>query len=184
VLAALRRLGLLESTLVAFTSDSGEMLYAHRLWTKFCLFEEAVRVPLILSLPGTIRAGNRSAALTEHIDLCPTFLELAGVPIPPGVQGRSLVPVLSGESSSHRDHVRCEYGDRIVMHRDDRFKLIDNGPDVAPELYDIAEDPREIHNLAALPEHEALVARLTSELRAWAAEGRVEMPMKGRTEED
>ncbi|MFC1736681.1 sulfatase, partial [Candidatus Hydrogenedentota bacterium] len=72
VLASLDELGLRGNTLIVYTADHGEMLYAHRLWTKFCFFEESVHVPLILSMPGTIPAGKLDDALVEQIDLFPT----------------------------------------------------------------------------------------------------------------
>jgi choline-sulfatase len=184
VLDALDRLGLRENTLVVYTSDSGEMLYAHRLWTKFSLFDEAVRVPLVLSLPGAIPSGLRSDEPTEHIDLFPTFLDLAGIRIPDTVQGRSLLPFLRGQSASHREHARCEYGDTITMQAGRRYKFIDNGPETLPELYDHENDPREIENLATAPEHRERVEGLTRELREWRMRDVVVMPMQGRKRDD
>jgi choline-sulfatase len=186
ILDALDRLGLRAHTLVVHTSDSGELLYAHRLWAKFTLFEEAVRVPLIVSFPEKLSVNQRSDALVEHVDLFPTFLEIAGIRQPETVQGRSLVPLLTGETTSHRDVVHCEYGTEIVMRADSRFKLIENGPSSGPELYDLAADPREIENLAAKPEHAERVETWRAELAEWKARDIVttKIPRKHQPDED
>lgn len=165
ILDALDRLNLRGQTLVVFTADSGEMLYNHGLWTKSCLFEEAIRVPLILSFPGTIDKGQRSQALVEHVDLFPTFMDLLGRPTPNTVQGRSLVSLLTGQTKEHRNVARCE-GAGAIAQVDHSYKFVDNGPDGPAELYDLQRDPREIENIAAQePER---VAELSEEVRAWA----------------
>lgn len=100
VLGKLEELGLLEETLIAFTTDHGTMLAEHDYWMKnyMPLYHELVRIPLVLRLPGGRRAGERVAALTQTIDLMPTFLEFFECPPPPHVYGRSLWPALDGHS--------------------------------------------------------------------------------------
>lgn len=103
-----------ENTAVIFTSDHGEMLGDHGLLFKGCRFYEGlVRVPLLFRWPGRIEAGLQSDALVELLDLSATLLDLAGVPQPDEMQGRSLLPILSGEAppAEHREFVRCEYYD-------------------------------------------------------------------------
>ncbi len=166
VLGVLDHLGLREDTIVVFTSDHGEMLYDHRLWSKSNFFEQSVHVPLILSWPGRLEAGT-SAALAEHVDLFPTFMDLAGLETPESVQGRSLAPVLQGETESIRDLVHSERRGGITMQFDGRWKFIDNGEGAQHELYDLQEDPREITNLAMNDEYSDRVRDLESELNAW-----------------
>jgi arylsulfatase A-like enzyme len=164
VVERLERLGQRERTIVIFTSDHGEMLGDHGLLLKGCRFYEGlVRVPLIISWPGHIRAGLRSDALVELTDLMPTLLEACGLSIPERVQGRSLLLILTGQADAHRhrDFVRCEYyralnpgapgrrfeGSYATMIRDRHHKLVTyHGHDVG-ELFDLDQDPGEFNNL-------------------------------------
>jgi hypothetical protein len=100
VLDRLEALGVWEETLIVFTTDHGTMLAEHRYWMKnyMPLFNEIVRIPLIVCLPGGERAGTRVGALTQTIDLMPTFLESFGCPFPPNVYGRPLQRTLEGEA--------------------------------------------------------------------------------------
>lgn len=108
VLDTLQELGLWEETLIVFTTDHGTMLAEHDYWMKnyMPLYNEIVRIPLIVKLPGNERAGTRCAALTQTIDLMPSFLEWfaptgarrGGCPLPPHVHGKSLQPALEGET--------------------------------------------------------------------------------------
>ena len=112
MLETLARLGQRERTIVIFTSDHGEMLGDHGLLLKGCRFYEGlVRVPLIIAWPGHFQAGLVSDALVELTDLMPTLIEACGLPIPERVQGRSLLPMMTGRADPrrHRDFVRCEY---------------------------------------------------------------------------
>jgi choline-sulfatase len=178
VLDELDRLNLRENTLIVFTADHGEMLNDHGLWTKFVFFDPSVRVPLIMSLPGVIPAGRESTALVELIDLFPTFTELTGYETPSTVQGASLVPLITGQTDTHKSVVYSEYplprknvggGDfyATMMMFDGRFKLIDNGPDSFPELYDHANDKGEFNNIAGEPSKAERVKKKLAELRAW-----------------
>ena len=181
VLKALDDLGLRQDTLVVYTADHGEMLYDHRLWTKMVFFDPSVRVALILSCRGLIPAGRETKALTEHIDLFPTFMDLLGFETPESVQGLSLVPLLTGAKDTHHDVVFSEHyfkaGDQEQAARmifDGRYKYIDNGPDDTPELYDQQTDPREIVNLVRQPEQRARVQSMAERLRQWASRDVVE----------
>ncbi len=158
MLAALDVTGQRENTIVIFMSDHGEMLGDHGLLFKGARFYEgAVRVPLIISWPGHFLEGVRSDALVELTDLVPTLLEAVGVPLPEYVQGRSLMPILTGQADPdrHRAFVRSEYHDaldlpdatRANMLRDERYKLVVYHGHMVGELYDLWEDPQEFHNL-------------------------------------
>jgi len=163
---ALERTGQRKRTIVIFTSDHGETLGDHGLLLKGCRFYEGlVRVPLIFSWPGYFTSGLVSDALVELTDIMPTLLEACGLPIPERVQGRSLLPILTGAADPHdlRNSVRCEYyralnpdtptskgayeGSYATMIRSRRYKLVVYHGHEIGELFDLASDPGEFHNL-------------------------------------
>lgn len=178
VIDELDRLKLRENTLIVYTADHGEMLYDHGLWTKFVFFDSSVRVPLIMSLPGVIPAGRESDALVELIDLFPTFMDLTGLNTPGSVQGKSLIPLITGKKQTHKTSVFSEFplpgknsgsGDfhATLMVYDGRYKLVDNGPDASPELYDHKRDRGEFNNIAKLPSQKKRVRKMLEEVRTW-----------------
>lgn len=158
LLAALDRSGQRENTLVIFTSDHGEMLGDHGIYLKGPYFyEPAVRVPLLVRLPGRIAAGRRTPALVELADLAPTLLDACGLPRQPGMQARSLWPLLTGAAplEQHRDDIYCESYDAHVVYatpahatmvRSQRHKLVLAHGRHTGELYDLEQDPTETVN--------------------------------------
>lgn len=155
----LRDTGQLDNTLIVYMSDHGELLGDHGLILKGCrFFEGLVRVPLVFSWPEGFARGVTSDALVETIDVAPTLLEAAGLAVPSSMQGRSLLPILTGERPAdvHRPHVVSEYFDAIGGHPDHthgtmvcdgRYKTcVYHGHEVG-ELYDLATDPGEFDNL-------------------------------------
>ncbi|MGH2534579.1 MAG: sulfatase-like hydrolase/transferase [Thermomicrobiales bacterium] len=162
ILAKLDELGLAENTLVIFTSDHGEMLGDHELLLKGPMFYEgAVRVPLILRWPGRLPAGERRADLVQWMDLCATFLDVAGLPSLPGSHAESLLPLARGDDATGRGWALCEYRDsghpydppvHVTMLRRGNHKIcVHHGPPATDrsrtgELYDLAADPNELHN--------------------------------------
>jgi len=171
ILDVLEQTGQRENTAIIFTSDHGETLGDHGLMWKGCRFYEGlVRVPLIFSWPGRIQAGLKSPALVELLDMTATIAELAGLPRPDYMQGRSLLPILRGEApaDSFRDSVRCEYFDALdssftggtgtfaTMYRDRRHKLVVYHGHRLGELYDLEQDPWEFNNLWDDPDSQAL----------------------------
>jgi arylsulfatase A-like enzyme len=176
VLAALDRSGRAADTLVIYTGDHGYLLGQHGRFEKHCSYEEAIRAPLLIRCPKSISQGMASSAFVEFIDIVPTVLDLCGVPIPANVQGQSLVPVLSGGSTTHRTHVFVEYApNEEAAVRDDRWKLIfERGktrrtdgydPGMTPaghiiRLFDLVCDPAEMHNVAQAPENATLVRKM------------------------
>lgn len=171
MLDALVKTGQRENTLVIFMSDHGEMLGDHGLLLKGCRFYDGlVRVPLILSWPGTIPEGEIKSDLVELTDIAPTLLEIAGQEIPPTMQGISLWPTLSGTTpeGGHRKFVRCEYyralqlggealkshaGSYATMIRDARYKLVVYHGHDKGELFDMESDPGEFDNLWDHPDY-------------------------------
>lgn len=153
IVQGLEERGLRENTLVIYASDHGEMLYRNGICEKHTFFEDAVRIPLIFSLPGTLSAGARSEALVSNIDILPTVLRLVGAPVPGFVEGKDLAPTFAG--GQVQDHVFAEYYhslDPCRMVRDKRWKYIHTEEDIC-ELYDLENDPQESINLAWYPQY-------------------------------
>ena len=90
--------GLTGNTIVVYSSDQGFFLGEHGWFDKRWIFEESLRAPLLVRWPGVAKAGTSSARLVSNLDLAETFLEAAGLPVPPDMQGRSLAPILKGEA--------------------------------------------------------------------------------------
>jgi choline-sulfatase len=165
VLAALEQLGLAENTIVSYTADHGDMQYEHKLFGKGVMYDGASRVPLMLRWPGHVPAKAVRHELVEHVDFYPTLCELAGVPVPGSVQGRSLVPLLQDRSVTWPNLVFSELGE-MVMVRNERHKCVfyDGTPS---ELYDMTEDPREFTNLAGSPAGQTVLAEMTTARDEW-----------------
>lgn len=171
LLAHIESVGQLEDTLIIFTSDHGESLGDHGLVEKGCRFMEGMaRVPLVMCWPGHFRQDLRSDALVQLTDIAPTLLEIAGLEIPERMNGRSLLPILTGEADpeNFRDYVRCEFrnavrlgdGTHASMIADKRWKLVlYHGKDGLGELYDLEADPNEHCNLYHGPESAEIVNR-------------------------
>lgn len=145
MLAALEQRGMLENTYILYSSDHGEMLGDHGLYTKSVAYEASLRVPLLVAGPG-IAAGQTSDALVELIDVNPTICELADAPVLGNIDARSIASVLRGETETHRtETVSALRNFRCI--RTATHKLIENYND-ATELYDLSTDPTELHNIA------------------------------------
>lgn len=182
VYSALEELGLAENTIVLYTSDHGEMCGDHGLFQKFCLFEPAARVPLIVSWPGHLPEGQVSEALVEYIGIYPTLAELCNLPQPTGttmqdlpgavprLDGQSFVELLRDPSRQGPDAVFSENnlrGDvQQFMVRTPRYKYILN-QGALDELYDLQEDPGETVNRISDPSLEQVGEDLRQRLFAW-----------------
>lgn len=182
---ALKRTGQLENTIVIFMSDHGEMLGDHGIYTKGpYVYDCAIHVPLIISMPGTIQVGVKARGLMELTDITPTLIEAVGKPRDIRMQGQSIWPMLTGETAKLRDDVYCEYyesgspkyeGRRafVTMIRTQTHKLaVAHGLETG-ELYDLQNDPNETKNLWASATHRdiklSLMQRLCDRM-AWTAD--------------
>ena len=145
MLAVLEERGMLENTYILYSSDHGEMLGDHGLYTKSVPYEPSLHVPLIIAGP-EIEGGRTSEALVELIDLNATICELAGLPPQEWIDARSLGPVLRGEREEHRDTVVSQIRNWRLI-RTARDKYVEHYNDM-DELYDLEEDPDELRNLA------------------------------------
>ncbi len=158
ILETLARTGLDQSTLVVFTTDHGELLGDHGLWMKGPFhYEELVRVPLIIQLPGHVAAGTARQSLVSLADLVPTALSAADAPIPDDLDGADLVPLLRRDCGAVHDQVFVECVDdpkavRLKTVVTARYKLTHYHGQGFGELYDLQEDPGELVNRWADPE--------------------------------
>jgi choline-sulfatase len=174
VLGALGEAGLGDDTIVVFTSDHGEMLGERGLWFKMSFFDGSARVPLFVREPAGA-TGRRVAEPVSLLDVGPTLLELTGAAPLAGVDGESLVPLMHAGGGRRSAAVVGEYlaegvNAPAVMIRRGRQKLI-HCPGDPDQLYDLADDPAELVNLAGSPEHEETLRELREEVaRRWDLE--------------
>jgi len=169
IIAYLEETGQLDNTVIIFTSDQGLAVGGrHGLMGKQNLYEH-FKSPLILAGSGI--PHGQSPALVYLFDLFPTLCELAGIDTPKEAEGLSLVPVVQGRRPRVRDWLFAAYRDCQRMVRDERWKLIWYPKIDRYQLFDLANDPWEINDLSARPEHAprltALKARLAEEQRRW-----------------
>jgi len=140
----LKRRGQLDNTLIVYSSDHGEMLGDHNRWAKGVPYQPSLGVPLIIAGPGVCE-GILSDALVSLIDLTATFLEYGGIAILEGIEGRSLRPLLEGQTNVHRPYVSSSLGGWCAVF-DGRHKLI-QGFGEETQLFDLQRDPLENENL-------------------------------------
>ncbi len=179
VLDALDAVGLGGSTLVVYTSDQGFFLGDHGLFDKRWMYDESLRVPLLVRWPGTVAPGMVSAGLVMNIDLAPTFLEAAGTTAPAQMQGRSLLPLLRGQQPTDwRAAIYYHYHAYPDWHmvprhygvRTARYKLIHYYERNAWELFDLARDPDEMQSAYDDPQYGGVVEGLKAQLGALQAQ--------------
>ena len=185
LLDALDQLGLAENTIVVLWGDHGWKLGEQGSWCKMTNYEIDTRVPLILSAPGMKQRNLRSERLVEFVDVYPTLCELAGLPVPPGLDGLSAVPLLENparpwKKAAFSQFLRegiwiapdgIEYMGYTI--RTDRYRYVEwinweTKAFTAAELYDHENDPLEQRNIANLPENAALVQDLAAQMKAGA----------------
>ena len=147
ILQALKELHLSDNTIVIFSADTGTAIGSHGLMGMQNLYEHSVGVPLILSGPG-IPTDRRSDALVYNHDLLPTICNLIDVPIPAGVDGKSLVQLFGGSKTRVRDSIFTAYRNVQRAVRDDRWKLIRYPRIGKTQLFDLDSDPYETADLA------------------------------------
>lgn len=161
-----------EKTVIVYTSDQGYFTGEHGWAEKRFMYEESIRIPLLIRWPGHIEKGITVEAPVQNIDFAPTFLDIAGIENPKNMQGRSFVPLLKGEvPEDWRKSIYYHYYDHgihgVPRHdgvRTDRYKLINFYTDDAWELYDLINDPNEMNNLYNNPDYKQIIAELKQEL--------------------
>ncbi|MCU0873030.1 MAG: sulfatase [Pirellulaceae bacterium] len=177
LMKTLEESGVADNTIICLWGDHGWHLGEHGHWGKLTNYEDAARSPLIIAAPG-ISGGRRVTALTEFLDVYPTLCELAGLPRPKHLEGKSLVPILHGDQAAVHEAAITQMGRRAgkdsrmaLAIRTQRYRYIEwrpagldsdkpsfSGKVEAVELYDYEADPRERQNLAASPEYETVLA--------------------------
>jgi len=168
ILAALRRSGHTDNTLVIYAADNGLALGSHGLLGKQSVFEHSMRVPMIFVGPGIPRAKS-THAFTYLLDLYPTLCDVIGIPRPSDLAGESLRPLWEGRKDRVRDSVFLPYIQIQRAVRDDRWKLIAYPKISHLQLFDLQTDPDETTNLADRPESAAHVPRLLQLMKQWQA---------------
>jgi arylsulfatase A-like enzyme len=167
IVAALEKAGLLERTLIVFSSDHGLALGSHGLMGKQNQYEHSINVPFIMAGPGVPRQRTFAAQCYLR-DLYPTFCDLAGVPIPASVQGRSLVPVLRGDRTEIYDAIYGYFTDtQRMLRQPDGWKLIHYPKIGRFQLFQVNEDPLEERDLIDDPVQQSRVTRMKAALADW-----------------
>ena len=182
VLDYLERSGQAENTVVIYASDQGFFLGDHGWFDKRWMYEESLRMPLLVRWPGTVAPGSVNRDLVMNLDLAETFLELAGAPVPPEMQGRSLAPLLRGRTPADwRDAIYYQYFEYPGWHsvrrhygvRTARHKLIHYYEVGEWELFDLERDPEELRSVYGSPAYAALQQELLRRLGELRAQYRV-----------
>jgi N-acetylglucosamine-6-sulfatase len=169
IVDALRASGQLDDTAIVFTSDNGFVLGEHGRVDKRTMYEESIRVPLLVRYPRLVKAGTVESRMVISHDLAPTLVALGGGELLADVTGKSFLPLLQGRRTDWRDAFLYEYNyepqfpytPNVRGVRTDRWKLIryphgDGSPDrFTAELYDLERDPHELRNLIDDPAHAA-----------------------------
>jgi arylsulfatase A-like enzyme len=165
--------GLSDDTIVIYTSDNGFFLGDHGWYDKRFMYEHSLRVPLLVRFPKAVRPGTTTDAMAINCDFAPTFLDYAGVRIPPDMQGRSLRPVLEGNTPPdwrksvyyhyyefpQPHHVHPHYGVRTQTHKLIHYYTLNEW-----ELFDLAQDPDELKNVYDDPGYQTVREDLRREL--------------------
>ena len=178
LLAALDRLALADNTVVSYTSDHGDMQWQHKLFGKMVMFDGATRVPCILRYRSRVPKGVVRHEVVEHVDMYPTFCDLLGVPTPPTIQGRSLVPLLAGETARWPNTAFIEMGNSVIVRTSQHKCRFEDGQ--ALELYDTKQDPQEWSNLVGKPGSATVVAHMKGLMDDWTQ--RTQPDLRGKVQ--
>jgi arylsulfatase A-like enzyme len=175
MLAALEKSGLADNTIIIYTSDQGFYLGEHGWFDKRFMYEESLHMPFIIKYPKKIKPGSVTNQLALNIDYAPTLLQLAGIPIPKDIQGKSFLPVLENKTKkSFRDAVYYHYYEFPYWHhvqphygiRTERYKLIHYYYDMDEwELFDLENDPNELNNIYDNSKNKELIIKLKVRLK-------------------
>jgi len=182
ILDKLEDLGLADNTIVVFTSDHGHFFGQHGLQAKGGFhYEDLIKVPFIVRYPGQVPANSLSDSLLSLVDLAPTFLSFADIPIPRSMTGVNQREVWLDHSDKARDHIICEFRhEPTTIHQktfvDDRYKITVYYNQTYGEIFDLKEDPNELNNLWDDPNFVNLKMDLLFKY-IWAELAREPMPM-------
>jgi arylsulfatase A-like enzyme len=180
ILAALKRTGQAENTIIVYAADNGLAIGSHGLLGKQNVFEHSMRTPLMIAGPG-VPKRKTVTAFTYLLDLFPTLCDMAGVTAPKDLEGESLRPLWDGRKERVRDSVFLPFLDIQRAVRDERWKLIAYPKIGYLQLFDLQTDPHETKNVIGDPANAPQVVRLRKLMRKWQAKvgDRVEIPTQG-----
>jgi len=179
VIGALEKAGRLENTLIVFAGDNGLALGSHGLMGKQSAYEHSLRVPMIIAGPGLV-SGRKHSGFTSIYDLMPTVLDLAGAPIPSGVDGRSLKPALTGDGKPVRERLSLSvFFDTLAVHalREGPWKLIRYPYLDRTQLFNLSDDPDELRDLSANQDQASRVASMLTTLALEMRASGVDKPL-------
>lgn len=169
----LDKAGLANNTIVVYTSDQGFFLGEHNWFDKRFMYEESLRMPLLIRWPGKVKAGSVNDGMILNVDFAPMMMDAAGLKAPADMQGRSFLPLLKGEKPKDwRNSMYYRYYHYPMHHqvqphyglRTQRYKLIFFNKINQWELFDLEKDPYEIKNVYADPAHADTVKKLKDEM--------------------
>lgn len=175
VLDALDSLGYEDNTVVLYTGDNGFFLGEHHFFDKRLMYEESIRVPLLVKYPKMIKPGTTNEEMVLNVDFAPTILALAGAPIPETMDGESFKPLLRGKETLWREDFLYEYYEYPAVHmvrknrgvRTKRWKYIHYFEEPQEfELFDLQNDPHEMHNLINDPAYKDILEQLKARMTA------------------
>tara|TARA_R110002049_G_scaffold263116_1_gene439257 strand:- start:13679 stop:15106 length:1428 start_codon:yes stop_codon:yes gene_type:complete len=168
VLNELERSGLAENTIIILWGDHGWHLGEHDLWVKHCNFEKVLRTPLILHVPGQ-KENLKTEALVEHVDIYPTMCDLAGLPKPFHLQGKSFVPLVEDPNQPWKNAIYSRWitGETVVTQSHTYTEWFDDntGEKTARMLYDLSKDPDENKNISEKKKNKKLIAELSDKIK-------------------
>lgn len=175
IIDSLEKRGVLDNTIIIFTTDHGDCLNDHGHSQKWNMYEQSIHIPAIVWAPAKIKAKQRFNDLVTLMDFGPTILEFANVPVPEWMEAKSFKSLLVGEAYDSQDRIFSEHSDDkiltntnfMTMIREGSMKLVhfidsDNG-----QLFDLENDPNEVHNLWDEPNYSRTKLRLINEILRW-----------------
>lgn len=167
IMDTLKARGLLENTVVVFTSDHGDNMGDHRLMYKWLMTEQTTRVPMMVRLPGAARGGTIDDRLFTQMDVGPTLLDFSGATLPAYLDGRSnRVRLETGDSSAVPDRVYCQDNYQTMVRTETR-RMIHYAGQPYGEYYDMESDPWELNNLWTDPARQEEIRQLRMDYLEW-----------------
>jgi len=171
ILESLDKLGLSENSIVIYASDQGFYLGEHGWYDKRWIYEESLKMPLVMRWPGKIKPGTKIHKLTQNIDFAPFFLEAAGAEVPDEIQGMSLMPLFKNPDADWREAIYYHYyeagGHGVPAHygiRDERYKLMHFPRTDEWNLVDLKKDPLEMQSVHDKPAYQKTLADMRAKL--------------------